>query len=61
MREQLLKRQTGSSRYAAISRRKDTGKWRVQFGTGLYRVYLGQFDTEAEAAEALSKYLEKQK
>lgn len=61
MKEQLMKRHTGSSRYAGISQRKDSGKWRVQFGTGFYRVYLGQFDTETEAAEALRKHLEKQR
>jgi len=52
----LPTKRTGSSRYVGVSRRKETGRWIAQSGSGMYRVHLGSFDTEAEAAEALAAH-----
>lgn len=45
-----------SSKYKNIHRCKKTGRWVARLWINKKRIYLGSFNTEAEAKEAIDEY-----
>src|SRR5436190_7650803 len=52
----MRKRRNKTSQYIGVSRIEKTGKWRAQMWNGERSCHIGCFDTEEEAAEAVTQF-----